>query len=40
MRGYLNPEPNAKFQAQGGWYDTGDIARVDEDGFLYHSWAA
>jgi acyl-[acyl-carrier-protein]-phospholipid O-acyltransferase/long-chain-fatty-acid--[acyl-carrier-protein] ligase len=35
MRGYLNPEPNAKFQAQGGWYDTGDIARVDEDGFLY-----
>jgi acyl-[acyl-carrier-protein]-phospholipid O-acyltransferase / long-chain-fatty-acid--[acyl-carrier-protein] ligase len=35
MRGYLNPEPNAKFQEQGGWYDTGDIARVDEDGFLY-----
>jgi acyl-[acyl-carrier-protein]-phospholipid O-acyltransferase/long-chain-fatty-acid--[acyl-carrier-protein] ligase len=35
MRGYLNPEPNALFQAQGGWYDTGDIARVDEDGFLY-----
>jgi acyl-[acyl-carrier-protein]-phospholipid O-acyltransferase/long-chain-fatty-acid--[acyl-carrier-protein] ligase len=35
MRGYLNPEPNAKFQAQGGWYDTGDIARVDEDGFLF-----
>ncbi len=35
MRGYLNPEPNAKFQAQGGWYDTGDIAKVDEDGFLF-----
>jgi acyl-[acyl-carrier-protein]-phospholipid O-acyltransferase / long-chain-fatty-acid--[acyl-carrier-protein] ligase len=35
MRGYLNPEPNAKFQAHGGWYDTGDIAKVDEDGFLY-----
>jgi acyl-[acyl-carrier-protein]-phospholipid O-acyltransferase/long-chain-fatty-acid--[acyl-carrier-protein] ligase len=35
MRGYLNPEPNAKFQALGGWYDTGDIARVDEDGFLF-----
>jgi acyl-[acyl-carrier-protein]-phospholipid O-acyltransferase/long-chain-fatty-acid--[acyl-carrier-protein] ligase len=35
MRGYLNPEPNAKFQAQAGWYDTGDIANVDSDGFLY-----
>jgi acyl-[acyl-carrier-protein]-phospholipid O-acyltransferase/long-chain-fatty-acid--[acyl-carrier-protein] ligase len=35
MRGYLNAEPNAKFQAQGGWYDTGDIARVDEDGYLF-----
>jgi acyl-[acyl-carrier-protein]-phospholipid O-acyltransferase / long-chain-fatty-acid--[acyl-carrier-protein] ligase len=35
MRGYLNAEPNAKFQAQGGWYDTGDVARVDEDGFLF-----
>ena len=35
MRGYLNAEPNAKFQAQGGWYDTGDIARVDEEGFLF-----
>jgi acyl-[acyl-carrier-protein]-phospholipid O-acyltransferase/long-chain-fatty-acid--[acyl-carrier-protein] ligase len=35
MRGYLNAEANAKFQAQGGWYDTGDIARVDEDGFLF-----
>ncbi|HEX3989425.1 MAG TPA: AMP-binding protein, partial [Verrucomicrobiae bacterium] len=35
MRGYLNPEPNAKFQEQSGWYDTGDIARVDEDGFLF-----
>jgi acyl-[acyl-carrier-protein]-phospholipid O-acyltransferase/long-chain-fatty-acid--[acyl-carrier-protein] ligase len=35
MRGYLNPEANAKFQALGGWYDTGDIVRVDADGYVY-----
>ncbi len=35
MRGYLNAEANAHFQALGGWYDTGDIASVDEDGFLF-----
>ncbi len=35
MRGYLNPEANAQFQALSGWYDTGDIARVDELGFVH-----
>jgi acyl-[acyl-carrier-protein]-phospholipid O-acyltransferase/long-chain-fatty-acid--[acyl-carrier-protein] ligase len=35
MKGYINPVENARFQSQGGWYDTGDIARVDEDGYLY-----
>jgi len=35
MHGYLNPEANQKFLAGQGWYDTGDIARVDEDGFLH-----
>ena len=34
MRGYLNPDADAKFQALGGWYDTGDIVSVDADGFL------
>jgi len=35
MRGYTNPEANAKFQALAGWYDTGDIVKVDSDGFVF-----
>lgn len=35
MRGYLNAEANARFLALGGWYDTGDIVKVDEDGHLF-----
>ena len=35
MHGYLNPDANAKFKALAGWYDTGDIARVDQEGFIY-----
>ncbi len=35
MRGYLNPEANAQFQALAGWYDTGDIVRLDSEGFLH-----
>jgi len=35
MKGYLNPDANAKFQAHGGWYDTGDIVSVDADRFVH-----
>jgi acyl-[acyl-carrier-protein]-phospholipid O-acyltransferase/long-chain-fatty-acid--[acyl-carrier-protein] ligase len=35
MKGYLHAEANAKFQALGGWYDTGDIVSVDAEGYLH-----
>ena len=35
MKGYLNREANEHFQSLGGWYDTGDIADVDPDGFVH-----
>jgi acyl-[acyl-carrier-protein]-phospholipid O-acyltransferase/long-chain-fatty-acid--[acyl-carrier-protein] ligase len=35
MRGYLNADANAKFQALNGWYDTGDIVKVDAEGYVH-----
>jgi acyl-[acyl-carrier-protein]-phospholipid O-acyltransferase/long-chain-fatty-acid--[acyl-carrier-protein] ligase len=35
MKGYLNADANEKFQSLDGWYDTGDIVRVDDDGFVH-----
>ena len=34
MKGYLNADANEKFQALNGWYDTGDIAKVNDDGYV------
>ena len=34
MRGYLNQPEKTADVLRDGWYNTGDIARMDEDGFL------
>ena len=36
MRGYWNrPDANASVFLPGGWFRTGDIARIDPEGFVY-----
>ncbi len=36
MKGYYNnPRANAEAFAQDGWYKSGDLARIDRDGYLY-----
>jgi len=33
--GYLNPEHNAKSWTQDGWFITGDLGRIDDDGYVF-----
>ncbi len=35
MQGYLNDPERSADALQGGWYNTGDIARMDRHGFVY-----
>lgn len=34
MQGYLGPQEKTDKVLQNGWYETGDIAKLDEDGFI------
>lgn len=34
MRGYLNRDEETRKKVRDGWYDTGDIGRIDAEGFI------
>jgi len=37
MKGYLNDLEETTHRLKHGWYDTGDMGYMDEDGFLWHA---
>jgi len=36
MKGYLGDVEETSMHIHAGWYDTGDMGLIDEDGFLWH----
>jgi len=36
MKGYYDDLEETSFRIKDGWYDTGDMGMMDEDGFLWH----
>jgi acyl-[acyl-carrier-protein]-phospholipid O-acyltransferase/long-chain-fatty-acid--[acyl-carrier-protein] ligase len=36
MKGYLGDLEQTSLRIHNGWYDTGDIGKIDTDGFLWH----
>ncbi|MFQ3573489.1 MAG: AMP-binding protein [Thermodesulfovibrionales bacterium] len=37
MKGYFNDIEETSMRIRHGWYDTGDMGYLDEDGYLWHS---
>jgi acyl-[acyl-carrier-protein]-phospholipid O-acyltransferase/long-chain-fatty-acid--[acyl-carrier-protein] ligase len=36
MKGYFNDFEQTSMHMRRGWYDTGDMGNIDEDGYLWH----